>query len=305
MDARTARRILVAVRSGLRGMRETPLVFVLSIATMAGGLLVLSGYLLIVQNMRGVLDRFGEDLRVVAFLAAGEDPNPESVASLKQGFGTIRGVQSVHYVSPKTALARLRGELGTDAAILDDLDHNPLPGSFELVVDETIRTPEEIKLIAAAVGVTKGVDEVRYGEDWVEGYARLVRVAEWLGLGLGLFLLLILGSIVAGTVRLAVHSRSDEIQIQRLVGAQGLFVRIPFYLEGALQGGAAAAMALLALYGMYRLGMPLLGEPLEFLVGGRDVEFFGPGGITALILLGIAMGLGGAALSLLRLEDNA
>lgn len=305
IDARTARRLIVAIRSGLRGTRETPYVFLLSVATMAGGLLVLAGYLLIVQNMRGVLERFGEDLRIVAFLAADEKPAPEAVAALEQSFAALNGVASVHYVSPDKALERLRAELGQDAPILDDLEHNPLPGSFELVVADDMRSPEQARLIAASVGAAKGIDEVRYGEDWVEGYARTVRVAEWVGLGLGIVLLMILASIVAGTVRLAVHSRADEIQIQRLVGARGLFVRLPFYLEGSLQGAAAAGLALLMLYGLFSVGLPLLGAPLDFLVGDRPVEFFGAFGVIALLLLGTGMGLAGAVLSLTRLDDGA
>ncbi len=304
MDARTTRRLLTALKSGLRGTRETPLVFLLSVATMAGGLLVLAGYLLIVQNMRGVLERFGDDLRIVAFLEAGETHTQDDVDALTAGFVGMSGVAKVQYIAPETALELLAEELGQDAAILEGLERNPLPGSFELVLDESMRSPEKVRLVAAGVQATEGVDEVRYGEDWVEGYARLVGVAEWLGLGLGALLLTVLGSIVAGTVRLAVHSRSDEIQIQRLVGARGVFVRIPFYLEGALQGGAASGLALLALYGLYRLGMPLLGEPLEYLVGGREVEFFHTWQVVALVVLGIAMGLGSAIVSLTRLEDS-
>ncbi|MCP4004437.1 MAG: hypothetical protein GY725_09605 [bacterium] len=304
IDARTARRLSVALRSGLRGTRETPFVFLVSVATMAGGLLVLAGYLLIVQNMRGVLERFGEDLRIVAFLVPGETPDKDAVAAFGDGFRALEGVARVQYISPDKALGRLRSELGEDAAILEDLDHNPLPGSFELVLADDMRSPENARRVAASAGATQGIDEVRYGEDWVAGYARTVRVAEWLGLGLGLVLLMILSSIVAGTVRLAVHTRSDEIQVQRLVGARGFFVRLPFYLEGALQGASAAALALLALYGLFVLGLPLLGAPLEFLLGDRPVEFFDLGGSMGLLLLGTGMGLGGAVLSLTRLDER-
>ena len=44
-------------------------------------------------------------------------------------------------------------------------------------------------------------------------------------------------------------------------------MRLPFYLEGALQGAAAALLALAALYGVYALGLPMLSEPLAYLAG--------------------------------------
>ncbi|MGH7291015.1 MAG: cell division protein FtsX [Myxococcota bacterium] len=166
------------------------------------------------------------------------------------------------------------------------------------------REPAELRALAASAAAIPGVSEVRFGEAWVEGYARVVRMVEWLGAGLGAFLVLVLGAIVAGTIRLSLHARADEIQIQRLVGAGGLFVRLPFYLEGALQGGIAALAALSILRALDALGMPLLGDALGWLVGGQTLVFFGPGEALGLIALGVGLGLGGALMSLFNLEDG-
>jgi cell division transport system permease protein len=201
-------------------------------------------------------------------------------------------------------MARLRSDLGEDADVLDGMAKNPLPGSFELVVAASHREPAELRALAAKVGALAGIGEVRFGEAWVEGYARVVRMVEWLGVGLGAFLVLVLGAIVSATVRLSLHARADEIQIQRLVGAGGLFVRLPFYLEGALQGGLAALAALLLLRGIYALGMPLLGDALGWLVGAQALVFFGPGEALGLFALGVGLGVGGALMSLFSLEDR-
>jgi cell division transport system permease protein len=303
MDSRGLRRVLVGLRSGLRGVRSTPLVFAASVSTMAGGLLVLAGYLLVVQNLRDVLTVFGDELRLVAFLTPGESLAPAAADELAERVGGFDGVAEVHWVPPDTALERLRMELGPDSGILEGLERNPLPGSLELEIAESRRKPEELRTLVALIGAEPEIEEVRYGEDWVEGYTRVVRMAEWLGLALTVALVVILGAISAGTVRLTVHARADEIQIQRLVGAGGLFVRLPFCLEGALQGGVAAALALLALYGLWALGLPVVGEPLEFLLGQVTPRFFGAGQVVLLLLLGTGLGLGGAVVSLLNLEE--
>ncbi len=304
MDPRGLRRVWVGLRGGLRGVRATPLVFAASVSTMAGGLLVLAGYLLVVQNLREVLVRYGDDLSLVAFLPAGESPEPGAAERLLERVGGFQGVAGVRYVPADRALERLRADLGPDASILDGLDRNPLPASLEIEVTEDRRDPEKLRTLVALIGAEPEIDEVRYGEDWVEGYARVVRLAEWLGLGLGLALVGILGAIVAGTVRLTVHARADEIQIQRLVGASGLFVRLPFYLEGALQGVVSAALALLALYGLWALGLSFLGEPLEFLLGTASARFLGAGQLASLLFRGVGLGGGGAMASLLTLEDS-
>ncbi|MEX2206702.1 MAG: permease-like cell division protein FtsX [Myxococcota bacterium] len=304
MDVRSARRLAVSLRSGVRGARERPLVFALSVATMAAGLLVVGSYLLIAANLRGVLERVGAELKLVAFTSAGATSTKQEIDALAARLRALPGVADLHFVAPDEAMARLRGDLGEDADVLDGMARNPLPGSFELVVDAEHREPAELRALADRVGALSGIGDVRFGEAWVEGYARVVRTVEWLGVGLGAFLVLVLGAIVAATVRLSLHARADEIQIQRLVGAGGLFVRLPFYLEGALQGGLAALAALLLLRGLYALGMPLLGDALGWLVGAQRLVFFGAGEAIALLGLGVGLGVGGALMSLVSLEDR-
>jgi cell division transport system permease protein len=148
------------------------------------------------------------------------------------------------------------------------------------------------------------VEEVRFGEDWAQSYARMLGALEWIGLGFGAFLLAALGAIVAGTVRLAVHARADEIEIQRLVGGGALFVRLPFYLEGALQGAVAAVLALVGLYALYRVGLPVVKEPLGFLLGRAEVAFFGPLELAAFVGFATALGLGGAIVSLVSVGER-
>jgi cell division transport system permease protein len=302
IDARDLRRFATAVRSGLRGLRAAPLVFALAVTTMAAGLLVLGTYLLIVQNMRGVLDGLGDDLRVVAFLAPGAELTEAETAELGRMLGDVAGVARVRFISAEAALERLRRDLGPDADVVSGLTTNPLPASFDIEVEPAQREPGALRELVARLGAPEPIADVRYREEWVEGYAGVVRAAEGLGLALGAFLAALLAAIAAGTVRLAVYSRSDEIQIQRLVGAGAAYVRGPFYLEGALQGALAAGIALTLLYVLYTSGLPLLREPLAFLLGSGELRFFSSAEMLGLAALGTFLGILGAALSLVRLE---
>jgi len=212
-DARATRRIGAALRAGARGARERPLVFLLAVATMAGGLLVLGAYLLVVANLRGVLARAGEDLRLVAFTELRGAANDGAVTALEARIRAEEGVASLSYVAPAEAIARLRADLGQDAGVLDGLERNPLPGSFEIAPPRELRDPAQLHALADRISALPGVTEVRWGEPWVEGYARLVRIVEWVGVGLGGFLLLVLGAIVASTVRLSLHARAEAYRM--------------------------------------------------------------------------------------------
>src|SRR5262249_5633781 len=82
MDVRMSRRIRAALRAGARSAAERPAVFLLAVVTMSAGLLVLGAYLLVVANLRSVLARAGEDLRLVAFTELRAPANDERGGAL-------------------------------------------------------------------------------------------------------------------------------------------------------------------------------------------------------------------------------
>jgi cell division transport system permease protein len=303
MDLTGFRRLRGAVRSAFRGLRATPLIFLASAGTLTAGLVLLGVYLLALNHMPGVLAQVGEEIKLVAFLEgeASSDGHRDRLLNELTSWGAIG---SVRYVPPEEALERLRSALGPEGSLVEGLESNPLPASVEIHPAKGSRSAESARALADRVAALSGVAEVRYGVEWVEGYTRILRAVEWVGVLLGGFLLLVLGAIVAGTVRLALHSREEELRIQRLVGAGTLFVRLPFYIEGVLQGALAAAAAVGILYVVYTLGLPLLGDPLRFLVGRTELQFLDRADVISLFALGIGLGAGGAAVSLVHMDDG-
>jgi cell division transport system permease protein len=304
MDLSGPRRFRAAARSAVQGFRATPLIFLASSGTLTAGLLLLGVYLLLLQNMRSVLDQAGDDLKLVAYLSTGAPVDGE-VSRFLDKVRALDAVESVQYVSADDALAQLRSALGSDATVVEGLDRNPLPASVEIYPVSGNRSAAAVRRLAERLEALPGVAEVRYGVEWVEGYTRILRGVQWVGVLLGGFLLLVLGAIVAATVRLAVHARQEEIRIQRLVGANTLFVRLPFYLEGLAQGAVAALVAIGFLYGLYVLGLPLVGDPLRFLLGRADPQFLGSAEVLLLVLVGVGLGVGGAVVSLIHVDGSA
>lgn len=301
-DVRNLRRVRTAIGSGLRGIIAAPLVFLLSVLTISSGFLLLETYGLIVSNARAVLASHASDLSLVAFLQAGSG-QPADRHQLALQLDALDGIQAVAFVSPESAMQRLQRDLGEQADVLDGLSRNPLPASFELTLAAGVRDPDAVAALVSKLEGLPGVEDVQYGAAWLESYTRLLRSVQWLGLGFGLILVTVLGVIVAGTVRLAVFSRSDEIAIQRLVGAGGFYVRMPFLLEGALQGLLGAGVALLFLGAFFQLGLPWLGDAVERVMGLNQLVFFSWPQVGALLLGGSALGFGAAFLSLLRLDE--
>jgi len=143
-----------------------------------------------------------------------------------------------------------------------------------------------------------GISELTSGRDWVEGYLRAVALIRGIGFGLGGILALATLFIVASTIRLAVLSRRDEIEILALVGASRTHVNAPFLIEGVLQGAAGGGLALLLLWLLFRLVLPSFEFGLELLLGGVAPHFFSTAEALGLMAAGAGLGMLGSGAAL-------
>ena len=65
-----------------------------------------------------------------------------------------------------------------------------------------------------------------------------------LGALLGAFLVVAVLFIVSNTIKLTIYARRDELEVMSLVGATRFFIKAPFLIEGIIQGGAGALLAI-------------------------------------------------------------
>ena len=101
----------------------------------------------------------------------------------------------------------------------------------------------------------------------------------------------------ANVIRVLVVARRREIVVLRLVGASESVVRGRFLAEGAIQGLLGSLLALVALYGIYKVGVAFItagGGPLLSLI---DPNFFDVVLFASIIGSGVAAGLIGALLA--------
>ena len=289
-------RMVYFVRTAVAGLRTTPITSAVAVATIAITLLLAGIFTLVLGNMEDLLDRFGAHLQVTVYLEQGLGSGAQK--ELRDRAAALEGVESVALISEEAALERFEAGVGAKLGIRDALEGNPLPASLELVLSEEAQSGEGARRVAAALGSLPGVAEIGEGQQWVEGYARALRVARTTALALGVVLALATLLIVANTIRLAVYSRRDEIAIQWLVGAGRTFLAIPFLLEGVLQGLLGGALALGLLLLLYSLVLPGQAEGLEFVLGYTRPRFLSGGELVALLTAGTFLGGLGSASAL-------
>lgn len=289
----------IILRSAIRGLQSAAGTALLSVATIAIALFLVGAFALTVVNMEGMLERFGRDLQVTAYL----DPDLEEgqEVAIAERVATIEGVSNVAVVGRAEALERFR-EIAGGAALLDGLEENPLPASIEISMLAASRTPEGLRILADALDGLPGVDEVAHGSDWIDGYARVTSLVRVSGYALGLVLCIATLLIVGSTIRLGVYAREDELEILALVGASRTFVRAPFLIEGTLQGALGGLCAAGLLWGAFLVLVPQLEYGLAFLLGNATPRFFQLDEIGWLVLGGAGLGLSGSIAAMLGLR---
>ena len=289
--------IVYFVRTAFGGLRGSPLPTLVSIATIGLAVVPLGGLLIITGNMGALLDRHGESRQVTAFLEV--DLSPEAEAGLAQRAAALDQVTRVELVTREAALERFRERLG-GGALLDALEENPLPASIEVTLRPGDERGAAAEGVATALRALPGVDEVAGGEEWVAGYARALALVRSAGLALGVILALATLLIVANTVRLAVYARRDELEILALVGASRTFLRVPYLIEGAIQGTLGGLLGVGLLYALFRIAVPQLGDALDLFLGWSQPLFLPPERIAVLVGSGAGFGLLGAGIAVAR-----
>ena len=285
----------IVLRSSWQGLRAAGTMGAIAVATIATALFMLGAFGLAVVNMEGLLDDFGRELKITAYLD--ESLGEAEAEELGQRVETVEGVEFVILVGKEEALERFRAMAG-GAALLEGLEVNPLPASLGIFLLPGHRTPEGLAILDAALDGLPGIDEVAHGQEWVDGYARLAALLRVVGYAVGVVLSLATLLIVANTIRLGLYARRDEIEILEWVGASRLFIRAPFLVEGFVQGAAGGVIAALALALAFGFLVPELRYGLTFFLGNAAPRFFDGGELVRLVAGGAVLGLGGAGLAL-------
>jgi cell division transport system permease protein len=164
------------------------------------------------------------------------------------------------------------------------------------------RSPDSVRKWVERVRLMPGIAEVQYNQAWIEALGRVMRYIEWAAFGIGLILAAASVTIIGSTIRLTLYARRDEIEILRLIGATGTFVRIPYLIEGAILGALGSALSLSLLKAGYEF-FHLKIDAQSLLPGGPVPFSFFPARMSVwLVAAGLVLGSLGSLVSLVAFE---
>lgn len=278
------------IKQALINVISNRVVHVICLGTMVISMLMLAAFLLLFVNLNSWLQECGHSLSISVYLQDGISKN--TTDKIASAIKDLPAVEIKRFVSKDSALKDLKRFLGAQAGLIEGLSNNPLPASFELIFKDVKGQQSDLQQIKRGLEKIEGVDEVQYNKERLKQFEGLTSIVRTFGLVVGCLLCAGVLFIVTNTIKLTIYSRRHEIEILKLVGATDWFVKIPFLLEGAIQGIASGGLALLILFFAYSL---LCSEKLHFFtIAVLEFKFLPQEYVFLIFFLSVALGLLGS-----------
>jgi cell division transport system permease protein len=289
--------------SAWKSFAANPLTAFLSLLTISIMLALFGALVMLLQNISSGVSGTTGAATLRLFLYDGVEP--AAAQRLRTEIAARPEVQSVQIITKEDALVEFKTALGEDATLLDGLENqNPLPQSLEVSFANSEQLSDLMERFALTYRANPQVQQLQYSQNLAGQLAELIRLVR-LGGALTLLVMgLVTAFVVATTIRLALYSHRQEIQIMRLVGARWQFIRAPFLIEGVAQGVLGSVVALgILLLGQGAIARALAGSELAQVVG-IQLAFLSPPAVAGLLLLGPLLGFVGSFLAVRRFEED-
>ncbi len=203
----------------------------------------------------------------------------QTVRSQWEGMRHVPGFARIRTFTAEEALKSLGERLGRSERARNSLDKafpvlgekNPLPPTALVTFipgDENFeRWMAEVTDYLKNLSGVERVAATPLRDELGQAWRKISQYVMWPSIA---FLCLVLALVVGNTIRLSLLSRSQEVEILRLVGAFTWYIRLPLVVGGAVQGALGGCFALAMLHFVHQhikdvLNFPPLMMEIRFL----------------------------------------
>lgn len=289
-----------AARETISNLRRNLLLTTASMLTVAVSLSMVGVALLVRYGVDNATERWKNGVEFEIFMNL--DVTPEQQAAIERQLVENPNVEpnGVTFVSQQEQYELFKRYFNDQPEYLENVNAEDLPASYR--VKPTVDDVGVIRGLGDQFERQAGVKQVEFAADTVDTVLTVSRFLQVLLAVVALVLLFASALLIFNTIRMAIFARRREIEVMKLVGATNWFIRVPFMLEGLIQGllGAAAAFGIVwvsANVGEERISRIDLFN--GFLIQPSEVSFAG----MLLLLIGALIGGLGAGFAVTRFLD--
>lgn len=228
---------------------------VASVLTVFVSLAIVGTTVLVRQGAQNMTARFEGGVEFIVYLQPGiTEPQRASVEKSLEDNPLIR---KATYVDEQATYDDFKELFKDQEVMLENVRAADLPTSYK--VEPSDSSVETVEDLVRTYRKTDNVYDVQAATDVIRSMEGLT---DFINTGLNVFagfLLVASALLILNTIRTAMFARRREIEVMKLVGATNWFIRVPFMLEGLVQGLIGGGMAV----GFVFLARNLIGDLLN------------------------------------------
>ena len=218
------------------------------------------------------------------------DATQDQIDAMQRDLDDSPQIESFVFLDKNAAYEEFRQLFERDSPeLIDSVTPDAMPPSFKVKPVDT--ASEVIEALEQQLGERPGVREVVAANDAIRAIERISNLLSLVMVGVAVVLTVAALVLIGNTIQTAIFARRREIEVMKLVGATNWFIRVPFMLEGVVQGLVGSFVGIGGVYLLNWGFSRIAGDPELALLGNFTVassEVFA----TAILLLigGILIG---------------
>jgi cell division transport system permease protein len=208
-----------------------------SILCVAVSLTIVGVALILKQGVANATIQWQGGVRIEVFM----QPNASSGESnaVEHQLAQMSSVKSYVYFDQQKSYAEFKKIFADQPTMVQSVQPTDLPPSYRVVP----RNASDVRAIATEFSSFPGVKYVQSAQKTVDTLLHVTGLLQTAMFVMAVALLVAALALILNSIRMAIFARRREVAVMKLVGATNWFIRVPFMLEGLIQGMLGAGLA--------------------------------------------------------------
>ncbi|HEY7070853.1 MAG TPA: permease-like cell division protein FtsX [Acidimicrobiales bacterium] len=287
------------LRETTNNLRRNITLSIAAIVTVGVSLALFGSTLLVGQGVDNVSQRWNDGIEVIAFLKA--DVTDDQRSAIEDFIKDSPEVGNWRYVNLEESHQEALRLFERNEALRTKIENGSrVPDSYRL--SPKSKDVNLMNSLGDQLLAQPGVELVTDESESVKTITAVSHFAQLAMLVVGIGLLVAALLLILNAIRMAMFARRREIEVMKLVGATNWFIRVPFMMEGIVQGLIGALFAVGALVAVDR-AMDNAAQNRDyrsimegFVASSGEVRLT----VIVVVMLGITIGAAGSAWALSR-----
>lgn len=225
------------LRETFANLMRNRMMAIAAVLTVALSLSFVGASFLLKQAVATQVGEWNNNVNLQIFELANVSPGEHSAIATM--IHTTPQITKCTYLNHYQSWLQMKRVLSGDPAAISAVSPSQTPPDWRC----TLSNPNADVTVAATFSKVGGVFRVEYPGKSIRTMEEVTGIIQTIGLVVALIVLVASLVLILTAIRMAIFARRREVGVMKLVGATNWFIRVPFMLEGLLQGLLGAVLA--------------------------------------------------------------